>query len=163
MSFNYLESFRSYRDEFKQFQQQHQPLDEMADSIRDEFWLQVVRDSPCDLQLTPRKLSSSGQQVNPILIHGAASSSKSGVESIHHFTEEHVHARDSASAMESGSRNPKGINNSSRSSSELDTSRNNRSRKGHKKSRQGCYSCKKRKIKVTFLLTHCHSLAAELG
>jgi hypothetical protein len=147
----YIEAFRSLRDDFKRFQRR-EVIDKMANI--------VAQDS---LDSRFHKISStSGAAEIPMPGHQATPVSPLSTESSNKFGDgiargdgcKQLSDCQSTSAMGSDlSRIAEGTSESDHNSFECETSNNTRTRKGHKKSRQGCYSCKKRKIKVAYFLT----------
>lgn len=146
MNRNYVSAFRSFRDEFRIYKQSPSMIPPMMDQSLLSQGLSDGSGTPdntgepsCAASLS---LASSSQRVTPILTPPLDSTSVIGNRS---STAEGV---------------PFSSNDLKNSPEEVQVAENNghpappvqvppqSSRKGHKKSRQGCYNCKRRKIKV---------------
>jgi hypothetical protein len=147
MDHNYLDQFRNLRDDFKQFQHESPTEDPMR--TLEEIWLSpsaIDLGSTNELEPRTQPSSSSNQRVNPILT--PSSNSVGGAEARLSLSEEETNSENVSATGGSA----EGVNHIlGESHAGLDVSHHPRPRKGHKKSRQGCYNCKRRKIKVYML------------
>ena len=148
MNHNYVAEFRDFRDEFRRFKES--PPINYNPVVMDQEWL----NSPAffggsgtreEASYTASTfLSSSSQRATPI-------STPSSSDSKFAITKEEPNADEEATDGNDGE-DLKEVEHQVTENGESPASAvkipPQRSRKGHKKSRQGCYNCKRRKIKV---------------
>lgn len=153
MNQNYVEAFRSFREEFRIYKQT--ALITRNTELMDQEWLNPApfggsgtRDAgsyAASLSLS-RSLSSSSQRGTPLLTPSSDSTSA-------------IASRDATTDEEATIENENASDGCLNEADDQETRKDEspvpgikvpppRSRKGHKKSRQGCYNCKRRKIKV---------------
>jgi hypothetical protein len=150
MNPNYVAEFRNFRDEFRRFRESpfinHNPV------VMDQEWL----NSPAffgrsgtstreDASYTAStSLSSSSQRATPISTPSSSDSKFAIAREESNADEEATDGNDSEGLKERGHQ----VTENGESPASGAKIAPQRSRKGHKKSRQGCYNCKRRKIKV---------------
>lgn len=144
MNHNYLNQFRNLRDDFKQFQ--HESPNEDPMRTLEEIW---IRPSVVDLEST----NELGRGMEPplfsshleTLVSIPSSNSTSCPNTRPSLSDEEINL---GSVLVMGGHTEEVNDTSVDKHVGNYVSQHSRPRKGHKKSRQGCYNCKRRKIKV---------------
>jgi len=141
---NYVDDFEILRNDFRSFQQSKWVDPEMT-FLADETWLSKALYLASGIPMMgtqPSSASNSG--------FGATPSFTPSFESPPgHSEEEFIKEQAVRPRLGNSAAPPIGADkNPAQARPRVEIPQNSRSRKGHKKSRQGCYNCKRRKIKV---------------
>jgi len=144
MNDGYLDDFEALRNDFRSFQQSKWIDPEMTFPA-DETWLSKALYLASGTPVAgTQPLSASNSDF------GVTSSFTISLESpTSHSEGQYIEEQAVGRRLGNGASPPTGAHNdSAQERHQVELSQNLRSRKGHKKSRQGCYNCKRRKIKV---------------
>lgn len=148
MNHNYVATFRSFRDEFKMFKQSPFITHTTNTQGMDQSWLSPgfdrsgTRDTETEsYTAASTSLSSSSQHATPT--SAPSSDSPSSTTKTATAADEEASLRDRSDRVKDSLEDE--VQEAEVNYVKISPQR---SRKGHKKSRQGCFNCKRRKIKV---------------
>ena len=147
MNHSYVEAFNSFRGEFRKYKQSLSPFIEQQPAVMDPRWLKpgLFGDSSTP-DAGSLSLSSSSRRATPIST--PSSDSASAIASREIIADKEVMEEKENAGLNEVEEHAMRTDEGSASDVKVPPQR---SRKGHKKSRQGCYSCKQRKIKAQLL------------
>ncbi len=152
MHHNFSDQFSTLREEFRLLQSGFRPKNTMADQALNAGWFTMaLLNSSNRSTETDLSIDSSSSHLSPFR---SSESSHSSAESERAQSEAPTAtiasgSDDLGAPLQQGNQHDAEIGDKS-----LDnTIVHPRSRKGHKKSREGCFNCKRRKIKVRMILT----------